>query len=104
MGPRTYYGSKFERVVDVSRKLSGEAPGEYSIRDRVIDVLWMAGKGAPVIMTATELAGHTKMKLASLSSTVNKMVKAGELMRAPKFGVRGGYGYYVPYRGQKPRR
>lgn len=55
-------------------------------------------QGEPVVFTATDLARMLGLSLASLSSTLKKMVTTGALLRAPKFGVRGGYGYYVPYR------
>jgi hypothetical protein len=77
-----------------------------SLKQRVLSMFQFDRESlGPSILTAIDLKWRfgSGVKLSSLSSTLNKMVKAGELNRAPKFGVRGGYGYYVPYKASKPR-
>lgn len=68
-----------------------------TIRSRIIHVL---DRGQ--VMTASQMCNCINdefkaddVKLASLSSALNKMYRNGELARMDQFGPRGGYGYLL---------
>lgn len=46
--------------------------------------------------TAAELAKDMSVSPSTLSSTLNKLFKSGQIQRIPGHGPRGGYGYTLP--------
>lgn len=68
--------------------------GKMTIREQVLGVFSMYN--GPNAFTASSIAEQTGLNLASLSSVLRRMVRAGELRCVPEFGKRGGNGYYVP--------
>jgi len=53
------------------------------------------------LQTATEISAQTTGHLSSVSSALNKMVKAGEVLRLNAVGIRGGYGYVLAVRKKR---